>query len=77
MLAETNSPKGVNQMNDYYTEADTHYRDDEADTSRTYWIVEENGDVIAEIKLPSTYKKADAYAKLNRMARAIGAQWTD
>lgn len=55
-------------MNDNYTEADTEC---------TYWIVEENGDLIAEIKLPNTYKKADVAAKLNRIARAIGAQWTD
>lgn len=51
--------------------------DNEADTSKTYYIVEPNGDLIAVVTLPNTYTEEAVAAKLNRMARAIGAQWTD
>jgi len=59
------------------TDIDYHYSDSEADTSKTYWIVEEDGAVIAEVKLPNTYNKATAYTMLGSMARALNGQWTD
>ena len=47
------------------------------DTDKLYLLVEENGDIFAEIRLPSTWTEAGVNERLGAMARATGTKWTE
>ena len=51
------------------------YKTGEADTSKTYLIVDPTGDLMAEVKLPNTYTQNQVDTQMGQLARALGGQW--
>jgi len=47
------------------------------DTDKLYLLVEENGDIFAEIRLPNTWTEAGVNEWLGAMAQATGTKWTE
>ena len=46
-------------------------------TGKLYLLVEENGDIFAEIRLPNTYTPEGRDEWLGAMAQATGTKWTE